>query len=82
MAPLGAHALSRVLRQRSGDRRGLHRGAAALSALLWSAGFVLLAYFVVVYLLRWSLYARERRLDAFDPSKVFGFFTAIAAGVG
>ena len=54
-------------------------GASTLSVLLWGAGFVLLAFFVVVYLLRLLLYAREVRQDAFDPSKVFGFFTVIAA---
>lgn len=54
-------------------------GASVLSTLLWIAGCVLLAFFVVVYLLRWLLYARDVRQDAADPSKVFGFFTFIAA---
>ncbi|HEX6796860.1 MAG TPA: tellurite resistance/C4-dicarboxylate transporter family protein [Ktedonobacterales bacterium] len=54
-------------------------GANTLSLLLWVAGFVLLAFFVAVYLLRGVLYARAVWQDAFDPSKVFGFFTVVAA---
>lgn len=54
-------------------------GASVLSTLLWIAGFVLLAFFVAVYLLRWLLFVRDVRQDAIDPSKVFGFFTFIAA---
>ncbi len=54
-------------------------GAFTLSIVLWAAGFLLLAFFVVVYALRGLLYASEVRQDAFDPSKVFGFFTVIAA---
>lgn len=57
----------------------LLNGMLALSTLLWGIGFALLAFFVVVYLLRWLLYTRDVRQDAFDPSKVFGFFTFIAA---
>lgn len=50
-----------------------------LSALLWGTGFVFLAYFVVVYLVRIIRFSSEVRLDAMDPSKVFGFFTFVAA---
>ncbi len=54
-------------------------GASMLSMLLWIGGLALLACLVVVYLLRWLLYPREVWQDATDPSKVFGFFTFIAA---
>ncbi len=54
-------------------------GAAELSTLLWMGGLGLLAFFAVVYLLRWLWYPREVHLDATDPTKVFGFFTFIAA---
>gem|GEM_PF-180807 len=57
----------------------LMAGASVLSTLLWLAGFILLAFFVAVYLLRCLLFARDVRQDAIDPSKVFGFFTFIAA---
>lgn len=50
-----------------------------LSEILWGMGFVFLAYFVVVYLIRFVRFGREVRQDAMDPSKVFGFFTFIAA---
>ncbi|MGE5333475.1 MAG: tellurite resistance/C4-dicarboxylate transporter family protein [Nitrososphaerota archaeon] len=50
-----------------------------LSALLWGTGFVFLAYFVVVYLIRIIRFGHEVKLDAMDPSRVFGYFTFIAA---
>lgn len=52
---------------------------AALSDILWGLGFAFLAYFIVVYLMRIVRFGREVRQDAMDPSKVFGFFTFIAA---
>lgn len=52
---------------------------ATLSALLWGVGFVFLAYFVVVYLIRIIRFGAEIRRDALEPSKVFGFFTFVAA---
>lgn len=57
----------------------LMTGASVLSKLLWIAGFVLLAFFVVVYLLRLLLYYPDVKRDTTDPTKIFGFFTFIAA---
>jgi tellurite resistance protein TehA-like permease len=54
-------------------------GASVLSTFLWMVGLGLLAFFTVVYLLRWLWYPREVHQDATDPTKVFGFFTFIAA---
>ncbi len=53
--------------------------AGTLSTLLWWTGFVFLAYFVVVYLVRIVRFGGEVRKDAMDPAKVFGYFTFIAA---
>src|SRR5262245_21948363 len=54
-------------------------GILTLSTLLWGIGFLLLAYFVLVYLLRCLLYGAEVRQDATNPATAFGFFTFIAA---
>lgn len=50
-----------------------------LSVFLWWTGFVFLAYFITVYLVRIIRFGGEFRRDAMNPSKVFGFFTFIAA---
>jgi tellurite resistance protein TehA-like permease len=50
-----------------------------LSTLLWVTGFVFLTYFVAVYLIRIIRFGGEVWRDAMDPSKVFGFFTFVAA---
>jgi tellurite resistance protein TehA-like permease len=53
--------------------------AEMLSSILWGAGFVILAYFVLVYLIRIVRYGKEFRQDAMDPGKAFGLFTFVAA---
>ncbi len=50
-----------------------------LSLALWAAGFVLLAWLVIVYTVRVFRYRREFMRDLYDPATVFGFFTFIAA---
>jgi tellurite resistance protein TehA-like permease len=54
-------------------------GILTLSTLLWGIGFLFLAFFVLVYLLRCLLFGAEVRRDVTNPATVFGFFTFIAA---
>jgi tellurite resistance protein TehA-like permease len=54
-------------------------GALSLSYALWAIGGALLIFLTAVYGLRALRYKTEMRLDFFDASTAFGFFTFIAA---
>ncbi len=51
----------------------------ALSLTLWTAGFALLTWMVIVYTARALRYRQEFVRDFNDPATAFGFFTFIAA---
>lgn len=50
-----------------------------LSDVLWAIGGALLLFLLAIYLLRWVRYPHDVQRDATDPTRLFGYFTLIAA---
>lgn len=50
-----------------------------LSNALWAIGGVLLLFMIATYLLRWVRYPRDVQRDATNPTRLFGYFTIVAA---
>lgn len=54
-------------------------GVPLLSQILWGIGSALLVVFAAIYLVRAVRFGQAFRQDLLDPTRVFGFFTFVAA---
>ncbi len=50
-----------------------------LSDMLWAVSGALLLFLLAIYLLRWVRFPRDVHRDATDPTRLFGYFTLVAA---
>ena len=50
-----------------------------LSNIFWAIGGVLLLFLLAIYLVRWVRFPHDVLSDATDPTRLFGYFTLVAA---